>query len=117
MLSIWLRIVGVLALTACAGRPSFSNPECAKDYDNCADACEAKCPREQHRGPYEPDPNHDLDELQIECADCVNQCVSEASKCERKLTECRCPTRFSKESLHSSMETPEAPQLKSYNEC
>ncbi len=72
-----------ITLASCAGRPSFSNPTCARDYDACTNACQDHCPQEQHKGPYAE--RGSLDDFQVECAQCANTCGAAAQKCELAL--------------------------------
>lgn len=70
----------VLWLAGCAGRPSFSKPACARDYDACSEGCEAVCPQDR---PYAVDSKRK--KVRVGCGHCINGCLTTARTCENAL--------------------------------
>lgn len=83
MLRFGCSIALLLILTSCAGRPRFERPICARMYDDCTDACSARCdtagPVEMTQGPSALDDN---EIVAADCAVCVKACERKGEQCE-----------------------------------
>lgn len=73
----------LLLLASCAGTPRFQREACARQYDDCTDACAARCepvgPADEHRRMPTLDDN---DIGAADCAACVTACERKAERCE-----------------------------------